>query len=61
MQCHNKQECDRCHFGQTSCRIHPPGYRFTHGNDVRMGVSNCAMCHATRNSCGQCHENRLPR
>jgi hypothetical protein len=61
MQCHAKQECDRCHFGQTSCRVHPPGYRFTHGNDVRMGISNCAMCHATRNSCGQCHENRLPR
>jgi|WetSurMetagenome_2_1015567.scaffolds.fasta_scaffold01084_10 hypothetical protein len=59
MQCHDKMECDRCHLGQTACRIHPPAYRILHGNDVRMGVSNCAMCHQTRNACAQCHENRL--
>jgi hypothetical protein len=59
MQCHDKQECDRCHHGQTACRIHPPGYRLLHGNDVRMGITNCVMCHETRNACAQCHENRL--
>jgi hypothetical protein len=59
LQCHSKNECDRCHLGQTSCRIHPPGYRLMHGIDVRMGVTNCAMCHEAKNSCSQCHENRL--
>jgi hypothetical protein len=59
LQCHAQKECDRCHLGQTSSRIHTPGYRYTHGTDARMGVTNCALCHAAKNSCGQCHENRL--
>ncbi|HUI93856.1 MAG TPA: cytochrome c3 family protein [Chitinivibrionales bacterium] len=58
LQCHAKRECDQCHLGQTSCRVHPPGYRYTHGLDVRMGIVNCAMCHDTRQSCSKCHENR---
>ena len=59
MLCHSQRECDRCHLGQTSFKIHPAGYKFTHGNDVKMGLVNCALCHQTRNSCSQCHENRL--
>lgn len=58
MQCHSKSGCDQCHLGQTSCKVHVPGYRYVHGMDVRMATVNCAMCHETRNSCAQCHENR---
>jgi hypothetical protein len=58
LQCHRKSECDRCHLGQTSCKIHTPAYRFLHGMDVRMGLVNCAMCHDTKRACSRCHENR---
>jgi hypothetical protein len=57
-QCHAPRECNKCHRGQTAFKIHPAGYRFTHGSDARSGASNCSMCHQTKLSCSRCHERK---
>ncbi|MBD3320128.1 MAG: hypothetical protein GF350_03445 [Chitinivibrionales bacterium] len=58
LTCHSEMQCNRCHRGQAGFKIHPAGYRFTHGMDVKTGKNNCAMCHETRNMCARCHEPR---
>ncbi|MBN1307017.1 MAG: hypothetical protein JXA18_03810 [Chitinispirillaceae bacterium] len=54
--CHVDRECSQCHRGQSTFGVHRPGYKYSHGMDVRQRIVNCNYCHDLENSCAKCHE-----
>lgn len=56
--CHAPNWCDACHQGNTPLRIHPAGYEFEHGFDVKSRSLDCAVCHETPRACNRCHEGK---
>ena len=56
--CHNPKWCDACHQGNAMMRIHPAGYEFEHGFDVKSRALDCGVCHETPRSCNRCHEGK---
>jgi predicted CXXCH cytochrome family protein len=57
-ECHAERDCNACHRGQSTFQVHRPGYKYSHGMDVRQRVANCGYCHDPQFSCTRCHERK---
>lgn len=63
MTCHREnQSCNTCHQGLNAKKAHKPGYKFSHGMDVKFRSMDCSNCHKPlKPFCGDCHENKGKR